>query len=148
VQDFVGDQIFAIFNKRGDQPDHALQAARAALELQRRAEAIRAAHPDWPRFRVGVNTGPVLAGIVGDRGHRIHGVFGDTVNLGSRLEGQAPAGGVVIAGATRARLPEDVLVQALPPLQVKGKAEPVTAYVLESMASSHSAGRTAPNRPG
>ena len=43
VQDFVGDQIFAIFNKRGDQPDHALQGARAALELQRRAQAIRAA---------------------------------------------------------------------------------------------------------
>ena len=136
VQDFVGDQIFAIFNKRGDQPDHALQAARAALELQQRAEAIRAAHLDWPRFRVGVNTGPVLAGIVGDRGHRIHGVFGDTVNLGSRLEGQAPAGGVVIAGATRERLPEDVVVEPLPPLQVKGKAEPVTAYVLESIQTS------------
>ena len=43
VQDFVGDQIFAIFNKRGDQPDHALQGARAALELQRRAQPIRAA---------------------------------------------------------------------------------------------------------
>jgi class 3 adenylate cyclase len=134
VQDFVGDQIFAIFNKRGDQPDHALQAARAALELQKRAEAIRAPHPEWPRFRVGVNTGPVLAGIVGDRGHRIHGVFGDTVNLGSRLEGQAPAGGVVIAGATRARLPEDVVVQALPALQIKGKAEPVAAFVLERLS--------------
>jgi adenylate cyclase len=133
VQDFVGDQIFAIFNKRGDQPDHALQAARAALELQKRAEAIRAEHPDWPRFRVGVNTGPVLAGIVGDRGHRIHGVFGDTVNLGSRLEGQAPAGGVVIAGATRERLPEGVAVEPLPPLQVKGKSEPVTAFVLQSL---------------
>jgi adenylate cyclase len=133
VQDFVGDQIFAIFNKRGDQPEHALQAARAALELQKRAEAIRAAHPEWPRFRVGVNTGPVLAGIVGDRGHRIHGVFGDTVNLGSRLEGQAPAGGVVIAGATRARLPEDAVVEPLPPLQVKGKSEPVTAFVLERL---------------
>ena len=62
VQDFVGDQIFAIFNKRGDQPDHALHAARAALELQRRAEAIRAAHPDWPQFRVGLNTGPGAGG--------------------------------------------------------------------------------------
>ena len=41
VQDFVGDQIFAIFNKRGDQPDHALRGAKAALELQRRA----ATHP-------------------------------------------------------------------------------------------------------
>ena len=131
VQDFVGDQIFAIFNKRGDQPDHALQGARAALELQRRAAAVR--EPDWPIFRCGVNTGPVLAGVVGDRGHRIHGVFGDTVNLGSRLEGQAKPGEIVIAGTTRAALPAEALVRALPPLQIKGKAEPVAAFVLDGL---------------
>jgi class 3 adenylate cyclase len=133
VQDFVGDQIFAIFNKQGDQPDHALQAARAALELQRRAEAIRASHPDWPQFRVGLNTGPVLAGIVGDRGHRIHGVFGDTVNLGARLQGHAPPGGVVIGAATRERLPEGASVEALPEFSVKGKAQPVAAFVLHGI---------------
>jgi adenylate cyclase len=133
VQDFVGDQIFAIFNKRGDQPDHALLAARAALELQRRAEAIRAAHPEWPPFRVGVNTGPVLAGVVGDRGHRIHGVFGDTVNLGARLEGRAPPGGIVIGAATRARLPEGTDARPLPPLHVKGKQRPVAAFVLHGL---------------
>ena len=136
VQDFVGDQIFAIFNKRGDQPDHALQAARAALELQERAEAIRAAHPDWPRFRVGLNTGPVLAGIVGGRGHRIHGVFGDTVNLGARLEAHAPAGGVVIGEATHAQLPEGTDASAQPVLQVKGKQKPVTPYVLHSLPTA------------
>ena len=124
VQDFVGDQIFAIFNKRGDQPEHALIAARAALELQRRAEAIR--EPEWPRFRAAVNTGPVLAGVVGDRGHRIHGVFGDTVNLGARLEGQAPPGGVVIGSATLAGLPEGAHVTALPEMHVKGKSQPVS----------------------
>jgi adenylate cyclase len=134
VQDFVGDQIFAIFNKRGDQPDHALRAARAALELQRRAEALRGEHPEWPRFRAAVNTGPVLAGVVGDRGHRIHGVFGDTVNLGARLEGQAPPGGVVIGSGTLAGLPEGVLVDALPEMHVKGKAQPVQAYVLKGLS--------------
>ncbi len=133
VQDFVGDQIFAIFNKRGDQPDHALRAARAALELQRRAEKVRVDHPEWPRFRVGINTGPVLAGVVGDKGHRIHGVFGDTVNLGARLEGQAPPGGVVIGSATLAGLPEGVVVEALPELHVKGKSQPVAAFVLHGL---------------
>jgi len=133
VQDFVGDQIFAIFNKRGDLPDHALVAARAALELQRRAEIVRVDHPEWPRFRVGINTGPVLAGVVGDKGHRIHGVFGDTVNLGARLEGQAPPGGVVIGAATLAGLPEGVEVEALPEMHVKGKSQPVAAFVLHSL---------------
>ena len=133
VQDFVGDQIFGIFNKRGDQPDHALAAARAALELQKRAEVIRQQHPEWPRFRVGLNTGPVLAGVVGDRGHRIHGVFGDTVNLGSRLEGQAPPGGVVIAASTLAGLPDGAVTEELPPLQIKGKSQPVQAFVLKTL---------------
>ncbi len=133
VQDFVGDQIFAIFNKRGDQPDHALHAAQAALELQRRAAAIRRDHPDWPQFRVGLNSGPVLAGVVGDRGHRIHGVFGDTVNLGARLQGHAPPGGVVIGAATRERLPEGAVVEALAAFSVKGKALPVAAFVLHDI---------------
>jgi adenylate cyclase len=130
VQQFVGDQIFAIFNKGGDQPDHAVRAARAGLALQQLAESVRAGHPDWPRFRVGVNTGPVVAGIVGERGHRAHGVFGDTVNLGARLEGQAPVGGVLIGAGTFAQLPDAAEADLLPELRVKGKAEPVSAYVL------------------
>jgi adenylate cyclase len=133
VAQFVGDQIFAIFNKAGDQPDHALRAAGAALALQRTAAEIASERPEWPRFRVGVNSGDALAGVVGERGHRIHGVFGDTVNLGARLEGQAPPGGVVIGAATYELLPPGAIVERLPPLQVKGKAEPVVAYVLHAL---------------
>ncbi len=49
VAEFVGDQIFAVFNKAGDQPDHAVRAARAGLALQRVAAEIRpTGHPDWP----------------------------------------------------------------------------------------------------
>lgn len=133
VHQFVGDQIFAVFNKSGDQPDHAIRAARAALALQRRAEALRARHADWPPFRVGVNSGTVLAGVVGARGHRIHGVFGDTVNTGARLEGQAEPGGVLIGAATYAALPEGTSADLQPELHVKGKAQPVVAYALRSV---------------
>ena len=133
VHEFVGDQIFAIFNKGGDQPDHALRGARAALALQRAAAEIRTGHPDWPPFRVGVNTGPVLAGVVGEHGHRVHGVFGDTVNLGSRLEGKAPPGGVLVGTATRAQLPEGTDAELVANLLVKGKAEPLAAYVLHAV---------------
>jgi class 3 adenylate cyclase len=133
VAQFVGDQIFAIFNKGGDQPDHALRAAGAALALQRAAAEVGAGHPEWPRFRVGVNSGDVLAGVVGERGRRVHGVFGDTVNLGARLEGQAPPGGVVIGAGTYELLPPGAVVERLPELHVKGKEQPVVAYVLHAL---------------
>jgi class 3 adenylate cyclase len=70
---------------------------------------------------------------VGDRGHRIHGVFGDAVNLGARLEGQAPPGGVLIGAATFAQLPAGTVAERVADLQVKGKAEPVAAYVLREL---------------
>jgi adenylate cyclase len=133
VHQLIGDAVMVVFNRHGDQPDHARLAARAALVFQETAAEIAAAHPGWPRFRVGVNSGPIAAGIVGDRGHRKHDVIGDTVNLAARLESQAPVGGVLIGEGTRARLPDEVVAEELPPLRVKGKAEPVTAYVLHHL---------------
>jgi class 3 adenylate cyclase len=134
VHEFVGDQIFAVFNKEGDQPDHATRAARAALALQRAAAEIAAEHPEWPRFRVGVNTGEVHAGVVGGpSGHRKHGVVGDTVNLAARLESSAPVDGIVVGAETFRRLPDGTVAERLAELRVKGKSEPVDAYVLRTL---------------
>ena len=122
VQEFVGDQIFAVFNKarRPAGPRACAPPGRRSRCSAPRPRS-RAGHPDWPRFRVGVNTGEVLAGVVGDRGHRIHGVFGDTVNLGARLEGQAPPGGVVIGAATCEQLPAGRGRRALPDAAGQGQ---------------------------
>ena len=101
--------------------------------LQDTAAEVARDHPDWPRFRAGVNSGEVLAGVVGgQRGHRKHGVVGDTVNLASRLQAEAPIGEVVVGAETVRRLPPGTVVERLPELRVKGKAEPVEAYVLRS----------------
>ncbi|HEU0304709.1 MAG TPA: adenylate/guanylate cyclase domain-containing protein [Gaiellaceae bacterium] len=133
VHQVVGDEVMVIFNKAGDQPDHAVVAARAALTLQETAAAVAHGHPDWPRFRAGVNSGEVLAGVVGGtRGHRKHGVVGDTVNLAARLQAEAPVGQVVLGAETVRRMPPGTVVERLPELRVKGKAEPVAAYVLKS----------------
>jgi adenylate cyclase len=137
VHQLIGDAIMVIFGKQGNQPDHALRACRAALALQEQAALIASGHPDWPRFRAGVNSGEVAVGIVGgDTGHRKHGVVGDTVNLAARLEGQALAGDVVIGAGTYAALPDGVAVERLPELQIKGKAAPVEAYVLRGLGES------------
>ena len=133
VHQLIGDAIMVVFNKQGDQPDHALLAARAALGFQQEAATLAEANPTWPRFRVGVNSGEVAAGVLGEHGHRKHDVIGDTVNLAARLESTAPVGEVVIGEGTRSQLPDEAVVEELPPLEVKGKAEPVTAYLLHDL---------------
>lgn len=133
VHQLIGDAIMVVFNKQGDQPDHASLSARAGLAFQRAASELAREHPDWPRFRIGVNSGEVVAGLLGDRGHRKHDVIGDTVNLAARLQERAPVGQVVIGEGTRERLPDRAAVERLPPVEVKGKAEPATAYVLRDL---------------
>ena len=134
VHQIIGDAVMVIFNQNGDQPDHATRAARTALAFQAAATELAERHPGWPRFRTGLNSGEVLAGLVGGAsGHRKHGVVGDTVNLAARLEGEAPVGGVVIGAETAAALPTGAVVERLPPLEVKGKDEPVEAYLLHRL---------------
>ena len=134
VHQIVGDELMLVFGKDGESPDHAARAARAALLLQRAAARIARDHDDWPRFRVGVNSGEVLAGVVGGaRGHRKHGVVGDVVNVAARLQAEAPVGSVLIGEETFRRLGRRASVEPLPPRHVKGKREPIAAYVLHSV---------------
>jgi len=87
-------------------------------------------HPDWPRMRVGVNSGEAVVREIGGQGHVAYPMLGDTVNTGSRLEGLAPAGGVLIGEDTYDALPDGAVVEARRGLRVKGKSDAVTAYVL------------------
>jgi class 3 adenylate cyclase len=134
VHQIVGDELMVIFNKQGDTPDHPLRAARAALALLRTAD--RVSRPEWPRFRVGVNSGEAVAAVVGGAtGHRKHGVVGDTVNTTARLETAAEPGTIVVGATTRDRLPREAVAEAMPPLHVKGKAEPLEAYRLVALGT-------------
>jgi adenylate cyclase len=130
VEKFIGDGIVAVFNGRGDQPDHAVRAARAALALQDRFADLAAQHPDWPRMRVGVNSGEAVVREIGGAGHVAYPLVGDTVNTGARLESLAPAGGVLIGAETFEQLPDGAVVEPRSGLRVKGKQEALDAYVL------------------
>ena len=127
----VGDQIFAVFKDAG----HEQRAARAGLRLQKATGALAGRHADWPRFRVGVNSGEAHIGLVKAPGARYFSPTGDVVNTGSRLEAQARVGEVVISGRTRSALGEDAVVEDLGELPVKGKERLVQAYVLHALAS-------------
>jgi adenylate cyclase len=132
VDRLIGDAIMATFNRRGDQPDHAVRAAAAALALQEATAEVAAQHPDWPRFRAAVNSGEVNLSLLGAGGGLTHTVIGDTVNVASRLEAKAPVGGVAVSAATREQLPGAV-TEPLGELELKGKAETIEAFVLKSL---------------
>jgi adenylate cyclase len=130
VDKLIGDAIMVTFNTRGDQPDHAVKAVRAGLALQEETSRIVELRPGWPRFRVGVNSGEAMVGLVGAEGGRGYTVIGDTVNLASRLEGQAKVGQVVIGAGTYRALPDGARVEPLGGVRIKGKEAPIEAYVV------------------
>ena len=134
VERLMGDALMVTFNARGDQPDHALRAAAAALGIRDATAAVAAENPDWPRFRVGVNSGEAVVGVLGAAGGRSYTVIGDAVNSASRLESAAPVGEVAIGAATLEALPE-ATTRPLGPTRVKGRRQPLDAYVLEKLPS-------------
>ena len=138
VDKLIGDAIMATFNTKGDQREHALAAVRAAVALQRATEPVSRTHPDWLRFRVGVNSGTARVGIVGGEGRREHTTVGEIVNLASRLESKAPPGRVVVGATTYRALPDGARVEPLGGVEVKGKEAPVEAYVVVGLPADGS----------
>ena len=131
IDQLIGDAIMATWGTRGDQPDHAERAVRAAAALQAETTRIADEHPDWPRFRVAVNSGEALVGVVGAESGKSYTVVGDTVNVAARLEGRAPPGGVVVGGETLRAVP-GLRATSLGRVEVRGKRDPVDAYLLET----------------
>ena len=128
IDRLIGDAVFATFQGDG----HPERAARAALSLQAAVAPLAVEHPEWPRFRAGVNTGEASVGVLGTGSGRTYSVVGDTVNLGSRIEGLAPAGGVAISAET-ARGLWGAKTEPLGTISVKGRAEPVEVLLLVSL---------------
>jgi class 3 adenylate cyclase len=131
IEKFIGDAVMAVFGLPTLHEDDALRAVRAAAAMQaqlatlndelERRWGVRLAN------RTGVNTGEVVAGDP-TAGQRL--VTGDAVNLAARLEQAAPAGEVLIGPITHRLVRDYVDAEALAPLTLKGKAEPVPAFRL------------------
>jgi adenylate cyclase len=141
IVQFVGDALLALFNAPARQADHAARAVRAGLAMQQAVETIAHGEPGWPRFRVGINTGPALVGNIGSETLRGFNAMGDAVNVASRLQGIAEPGQVVIGEATLHQLgPElallgpGVVARSMGQLPVKGRRAPVHPYVVGSAA--------------
>jgi class 3 adenylate cyclase len=132
IERFAGDAVMVVFNAAADQPDHAKHAVDAALGMQRAAEAARQGRPDWPRFRAGVNSGTAVVGNVGTDEQRSFAAIGDTINVAARLQTIAEPGQVVVSATTASGLQGGYELDGLGRRDVKGRAQPVEAYVVSS----------------
>ena len=137
VTQFVGDEIMALYNAPFDQPDHAEQAVRTAIEFQEHVKEISArweARCGSPlRTGVGINTGPAVVGVVGSAQRVEYGAIGDTINLGSRLESLTKefATPIIISESTFALLRDQFHCRSLGEIAVKGKSLAVKMYGVE-----------------
>ena len=128
-----GDAIMAVFGAPIPHADHASRTCRAARRMVAAVEAEAVGAADSPRFRIGINTGPALVGNIGSEEFRNFTAIGDTTNVAQRLQVAAEPGQVVIGPATAAALDEDGTVTEMVPIVVKGRAQPVQPYLLESV---------------
>jgi len=118
VEKFIGDAVMAVFGVPVAHEDDALRACRAAVEMRHALPELGV------QGRIGVNTGEVLTGTE----ERL--ATGDAVNVAARLEQAAEPGEVLIGEPTLALLQGAVVAEAVEPLALKGKAEPVAAFRL------------------
>ena len=136
---YMGDAIMAIWGAPLDQADHPLRACYTALEM---VEELHVLQKKWgtegmPRLNIGIgiNAGPMVVGNMGSERRFDYTVMGDSVNLGSRLEGLNKVYGtnIIIGEMTYERVREEILGRELDLVRVKGKGQPVKIYELLSL---------------
>jgi adenylate cyclase len=136
VDKYIGDAIMALYNVPFEAPDHALRAVRTALEFQERlhplAERFAAKHGGTLACGVGIHTGDAVVGTIGSEQRLEYTAIGDTINLGSRLEGLTKEFSVpiIISEATYTEVREHFGVRDLGEVTVKGKVIPVKIYAV------------------
>lgn len=138
---FEGDAVMAFWGAPMVQPDHALRACTASLEMQEKLKQIRVewkaqGKPDI-HVRIGLNTGVVLVGNMGGEQRFDYTVMGDHVNLASRLEGANKQyhTSIMLGENTFKAVEGKVIARELDRIQVVGKAAPVTVYELRGLIS-------------
>jgi adenylate cyclase len=125
----IGDAYMVVGGLPDPRPDHAQAVADMALAI--REEVARRSDPSGRPLavRIGIDTGPVVAGVIGTSKFS-YDLWGDTVNTASRMESDGVAGCIQVTARTWKRLRGGYRFERQEPIQVKGKGEMVTYFLL------------------
>jgi predicted ATPase/class 3 adenylate cyclase len=134
VNQFTGDGIMALFGAPLAHEDHAQRACHAALSMQKalvtyRKKILNDYGVEF-RMRIGLNSGPVVVGSIGDDLRMDYTAIGDTTNLAARLESIAKPGAILLSANTHKLIQDYFEFEPIADLNVKGKKEAQIAYNL------------------
>ncbi|HEV8229590.1 MAG TPA: adenylate/guanylate cyclase domain-containing protein, partial [Candidatus Limnocylindria bacterium] len=145
VEKFVGDAVLAVFGAPVAHEDDPERACDAALEMLERSSTL---NREWELrlgqpvlLHIGIHTGPVVAGHLGDAAGAAYAVTGDTVNTTARLLAAAPPGTILISGTTHALVRHRFASEPSGELTLRGKTEPVAAHRLTGAQTARGSAR-------
>ncbi|MEX1170144.1 MAG: adenylate/guanylate cyclase domain-containing protein [Chloroflexota bacterium] len=125
----IGDAYMVVGGMPERSDDHAERLASMALDLAERVAGIDAAARLGVRFRIGMHCGPVVAGVIGTKKF-IYDIWGDTVNLASRMESHGVPGRIQVTGAIEQRLRSRFRFEPRGVVDVKGKGPTPTWFLI------------------
>jgi class 3 adenylate cyclase/tetratricopeptide (TPR) repeat protein len=132
VNQFLGDGLMALFGAPVALEDHALRAVMAALMMRETISAynteLSAERDVEIRLRLGLNTGMVVVGRIGDDLRMDYTAVGDTTNVAARLQSLAEPWTILVAEPTHRLVEGYVRSEAQGPVQVRGRSQPVPVY--------------------
>jgi class 3 adenylate cyclase len=138
INQFTGDGIMALFGAPVAHEDHAQRACHAALSIQQAlsdySEKVKKDIGLDFSMRIGLNSGPVIVGAIGDDLRMDYTAIGDTTNLASRMENMAKPGAILVSDGTHRLVKDYFEFKSLGKVAVKGKAEPQETFELLRMA--------------
>src|SRR5438094_2731440 len=133
----MGDGVLAFFGAPTAHEDDPERAVRCGLDLVRAIDELDASkhlsEADAFKVRVGINTGPVVVGVVGTEAASEYTAMGDTVNVAARMQASARPGNVLVTSATYRFISQLVEAVDVGQLELKGKSETVHAYEITSL---------------
>ncbi|KRR12642.1 CHASE2 domain-containing protein [Bradyrhizobium valentinum] len=153
IDKYMGDAIMAFWNAPLDDKDHELNACEAALDMLERVDELNQAReleakeegrPFIPlNAGIGLNTGTCVVGNMGSDQRFDYSVFGDSVNLASRLEGQSKEYGfpIIVGSRTALAVKDRFAILELDFIMVKGKKEPEVIYAIAGREDVAQSGR-------
>ena len=134
IDKFTGDGVMALFGAPVSHEDHAQRACYAALAIQRAMQGygnrVQQEYGVEFKMRVGLDSGQVIVGSVGNDLKMDYTAIGDPVNLASRMESMTEPGSILVSGDTQRTARDYFRFKALGSVSVKGKEEAVEAHVL------------------